>query len=86
MSLFSNFINQLFVKKPIVSLGRWNIVYCQEKINKKIDLSNEDHCGACYNSNFISNNNISNNNISNNNKNKKSKNYDIKTLIFFETM
>lgn len=28
-------------------LGRWNIEYCSEKINKKIDLSNEDHCGPC---------------------------------------
>jgi hypothetical protein len=28
-------------------LGRWNIDYCNKKINNKIDLSNEDHCGPC---------------------------------------
>ena len=28
-------------------LGRWNIEYCDKKINNKIDLSNEDHCGPC---------------------------------------
>jgi hypothetical protein len=28
-------------------LGRWNIDYCHEKMNNKIDLSNEDHCGPC---------------------------------------
>lgn len=30
-------------------LGRWNIDYCDKKMNKKIDLSNEDHCGPCGN-------------------------------------
>ena len=30
-----------------IPLGRWNIDYCNNKINKKIDLSNEDHCGPC---------------------------------------
>ena len=28
-------------------VGRWNIEYCNRKINHKIDLSNEDHCGPC---------------------------------------
>ena len=28
-------------------LGRWNIETCSKKINNKIDLSNEDHCGPC---------------------------------------
>jgi hypothetical protein len=28
-------------------LGRWNIDYCHKKIDNKIDLSNEDHCGPC---------------------------------------
>ncbi len=31
--------------KPV--LGRWNIDYCNKKLDKKIDLSNEDHCGPC---------------------------------------
>ena len=36
-------------------LGRWKIENCYEKMNKKIDLSNEDHCGPCgqYSSNQI---------------------------------
>ena len=28
-------------------VGRWRIDYCSDKINNKIDLSNEDHCGPC---------------------------------------
>ena len=28
-------------------VGRWNIEYCNSKINHKVDLSNEDHCGPC---------------------------------------
>ena len=28
-------------------LGRWNIDYCAKKVDSKIDLSNEDHCGPC---------------------------------------
>ena len=39
--------NKFFQKQPTVSLGRWNIVYCDKKINKKIDLANEDNCGVC---------------------------------------
>jgi hypothetical protein len=33
------------IKKPI--LGRWNMESCNKKINNKIDLANEDHCGPC---------------------------------------
>jgi hypothetical protein len=28
-------------------LGRWRIENCNVQINRKIDLSNEDHCGPC---------------------------------------
>jgi len=28
-------------------MGRWNIDYCNKKMNQKVDLSNEDHCGPC---------------------------------------
>jgi hypothetical protein len=28
-------------------LGRWNIEYCQRKLNTKIDQANTDHCGTC---------------------------------------
>jgi hypothetical protein len=36
-----------FIKKDIKVLGRWNIEYCDNKINNKIDSSNQDHCGPC---------------------------------------
>ena len=36
-------IIQKFVKNEKKILGRWNIEYCDKKINNKIDLSNEDH-------------------------------------------
>ena len=29
------------------TLGRWNIDYCDKKLDTKIDMSNEDHCGPC---------------------------------------
>ena len=28
-------------------IGRWRIEQCNKKMNNKIDLSNEDHCGPC---------------------------------------
>lgn len=42
-SIIKNFIS----KEEIKPLGRWNIDYCNNKTNQKIDLSNEDHCGPC---------------------------------------
>ena len=45
-----NFIKTIihkFINKEKKMLGRWNIEYCEKKINSKIDLSNEDHCGPC---------------------------------------
>jgi hypothetical protein len=47
MKLLTLLKNKFLPKQSIILLGRWNIVYCDKKINKKIDLSNEDHCGAC---------------------------------------
>jgi hypothetical protein len=35
------------LKDPPKPLGRWNIDYCNKKIDRKIELSNEDHCGPC---------------------------------------
>lgn len=34
-------------KEPKKVLGRWNVESCNKKVNKKIDYSNEDHCGPC---------------------------------------
>ena len=36
-------------KEQTKVLGRWQLDYCNKKIDKKIDLSNEDHCGPCGN-------------------------------------
>jgi hypothetical protein len=38
---------QSFIKDDKKILGRWNIEDCNKKMNHKIDLSNEDHCGPC---------------------------------------
>jgi hypothetical protein len=40
-------ITNFFYKNSPKPLGRWNIEYCSKKIDNKIDLSNEDHCGPC---------------------------------------
>lgn len=50
---FIKSIIQKFIKNDKITgnekkvLGRWNIEYCDKKMNNKIDLSNEDHCGPC---------------------------------------
>jgi len=44
---FIKFIIQQFIKEDKKVLGRWSMDYCDKKINNKIDLSNEDHCGPC---------------------------------------
>ena len=44
----NTFRNNFFIPKPIPKpLGRWRIEQCAIQLNKKIDLSNEDHCGPC---------------------------------------
>ena len=63
-------------KTPTIPLGRWNIVYCEKKINTKLDLSNEDHCGSCNQYTYMKNNK------ENNKENKKKIN--ISELIFYE--
>ena len=53
-----------FKPKDIIKpLGRWNNDYTQ--INKKIDFSNEDHCGPCGQN--LLNKNVLNNNVLNKN-------------------
>ena len=48
MKFITQLINRFIIRPPqIKHLGRWNIENCAEKINKKIDFSNEDHCGPC---------------------------------------
>ena len=56
-----------FIKDDKKVLGRWNIENCNKKINNKIDLSNEDHCGPC--GEYILVKKQTNNNINNTNTN-----------------
>jgi hypothetical protein len=47
MKYIVNIINKFFQKEISKPLGRWKIENCNKQLNKKIDLSNEDHCGSC---------------------------------------
>jgi hypothetical protein len=47
MNIIIKFIKRIFPKEIPKPTGRWNIDYCNKKINSKVDLSNEDHCGPC---------------------------------------
>ncbi len=40
------FINRL-APRPPPPLGRWNLDYCDKKLDHKVNLTNEDHCGTC---------------------------------------
>jgi hypothetical protein len=42
--IIQNIWQKTNLKRP---LGRWNIETCDKKLNIKIDLANEDHCGPC---------------------------------------
>jgi len=47
MKIFSNITKRLMLKEPKKILGRWNIETCKKRVDRKIDYSNEDHCGPC---------------------------------------
>lgn len=64
MKFITNIIKR-FAKDNKKILGRWNIDYCDKKINHKIDLSNEDHCGPCGQYILNKSHNVKNNNIKN---------------------
>jgi len=40
-------INKVIPKALPKPVGRWSMEECNVKINSRIDLSNEDHCGPC---------------------------------------
>jgi hypothetical protein len=40
-------LSRVNIKQYKPPLGRWNIESCNKKLNNKIDLANEDHCGTC---------------------------------------
>jgi hypothetical protein len=45
--IISTMLRRFFVNEEKKVLGRWSIEHCDKKLNSKIDLSNEDHCGPC---------------------------------------
>jgi hypothetical protein len=47
MNYIKSFLIKFISKELPKPLGRWKIENCSKKINNKIDLSNEDHCGPC---------------------------------------
>jgi hypothetical protein len=47
MKYLTTLVRRLFVTEEKKVLGRWSIEQCDKKMNSKIDLSNEDHCGPC---------------------------------------
>ena len=44
---FHEYIIKTYSKEDKKILGRWNIESCSKKLDTKIDLANEDHCGPC---------------------------------------
>jgi len=47
MNFITTLIKKLIPKNISEPLGRWRIENCNVQMNRKIDLSNEDHCGPC---------------------------------------
>ena len=47
MKFLQNIITKLKPTEIVMPLGRWRTEKCTIQMSKKIDLSNEDHCGPC---------------------------------------
>lgn len=47
MKYITTILRKLIPKDLPKPVGRWRIEECNKKINNKVDLSNEDHCGPC---------------------------------------
>lgn len=47
MKYLTTILKKILPKEAPKPIGRWNIEHCNKKINNKVDLSNEDHCGPC---------------------------------------
>ena len=61
MRYLKNIILNFLPKEIPKPLGRWRMEQCNKKINDKIDLSNEDHCGPCGQYALLKNNQLINN-------------------------
>jgi hypothetical protein len=60
MRYLKNIILNFLPKEIPKPLGRWRMEQCNKKINDKIDLSNEDHCGPCGQYALVKNNQLKN--------------------------
>jgi hypothetical protein len=47
MKFITTIIKKILPKELPKPVGRWRIEQCNVKMNQKVDLSNEDHCGPC---------------------------------------
>ena len=47
MKFIMRMMQKISLKELPKPVGRWNLDYCDTKLNNKIGLSNEDHCGVC---------------------------------------
>jgi hypothetical protein len=47
MKYIITIIKKILSQKIPKPVGRWQIENCNTRLNHKIDLSNEDHCGPC---------------------------------------
>jgi hypothetical protein len=47
MNFITTIIKKILPKELPKPVGRWRIEQCNVKMNQKVDLSNEDHCGPC---------------------------------------
>lgn len=47
MNWLIRIINRIVLTETPKPIGRWRIETCNKKLDRKIDLSNEDHCGPC---------------------------------------
>jgi hypothetical protein len=47
MKLIKSILQKFLPKELPKPMGRWAPEECNIKLNQRIDLSNEDHCGPC---------------------------------------
>ena len=47
MKFIMNIVHRFTRKELPKPVGRWKLDYCNTQLSKKIELSNEDHCGSC---------------------------------------
>ena len=47
MTYFAKLIARILPRQLPTPVGRWKIEHCNVKTNRRIDQSNEDHCGPC---------------------------------------